>query len=85
MNAAQEAHQVILTFKDMKSTDFRLLDEKAELRDTFSINEINSVMQAFEERIKHCKEAYMLSKSVIDPNLIAQVIFEFAMVKFKIE
>lgn len=80
LNAAQECQQMISTFKEMKVSDFRLLTEKSQPQDDFSINEVNTVMQAYEERIKFCKEAYMLSKSIIDPNLIAQVVFEFAMV-----
>lgn len=80
MNAAQECQQMISTFKEMKSSDSRILTEKSKPQDAFSINEINTVVQAYEERIKFSKEAYMLSKSIIDPNLIAQVVFEFAMV-----
>lgn len=79
-NAAEAANQMIKTFKEMKQLDFRLLPEDENEKDGFSKAEISGVIQAYEERIDYAKQAYMLSKSLIDPNLRAQVTFEFAMV-----
>ncbi len=79
LNGADAASQKIQTFREMKETDFRLMSE-TDGADGFSKAEVKSVLEAFDERVDLAKEAYMLSKSLIDPNLRVRVTFEFAMV-----
>jgi len=79
LNGADAASQKIQTFREMKETDFRLMSE-TDGADGFSKAEVKSVLEAFDERVDLAKEAYMLSKCLIDPNLRVRVTFEFAMV-----
>ena len=80
LSACEACNQEIKTFRDMKSKMFKLLPEDLTASDEFNANEIKSVQQCLEQRIKYAKEAYLLSKTLIDPNLRAQATFEFAMV-----
>ncbi len=81
LNAAEASNQVIQTFTEMKETDFRLLSEMAGI-DSYSKIEVDTVLEAYDQRISLAKEAFMLSKSLFDPNLRVKVTFEFAMVCF---
>ena len=85
LSACEACNQEIKTFRDMRSKMFKLLPEDLAALDEFTANEIKSVQQCFEQRIQYAKEAYLLSKTLIDPNLRAQATFEFAMVSSNLE
>ena len=77
VNASEACHQVVSTFKEMAEADSSILTTQASI-DEFAKNEIKTINENIEQRITYAKEAYLLSKTLIDPQLRAQVTFNFA-------
>jgi len=79
MNASEATHQIIKTFKEMKNIDFSILsDFKANNLDIYEKNELDFVLECYDKRIEYAKQAYLESKSLIDPNLRIQATFNLA-------
>ena len=76
LEASDSCLHQIKVFKEMKITNDLITYDN---NDSFNCEEKRSLLEMYEKRIDYAKNAYMLSKSFIDPNLRVQTTFQLAL------
>jgi hypothetical protein len=85
-DASLASAQYIKTFKDMYTNNIDLLiNNDSSSHSKFDMYELNQLIEMYEESINYSKSAYLLSKTLIDPNIRAEATFSLAMSLYRNE
>jgi hypothetical protein len=85
-DASLASAQNIKTFKEMYTNNIDLLiNNDSSSQSKFDMYELNKLIEMYEESINFSKSAYLLSKTLIDPNIRAEATFSLAMSLYRNE
>jgi hypothetical protein len=76
LDASNACGQMVKTFKEMVKFNACLIEKNK--HDKFDMDEFGGLKEADEQRVNFAKHAFLLSKSLIDPNIRVQALFTLA-------